>query len=79
MTIGDKTWWSGKEVTITSEPYIWMDSEWIDTVDANGKRHSIATENQRNIAAKKKQEERREQQEGFARLAIHRDSQIAIK
>lgn len=74
MKIGDKTWFKGNEITITTEPYELYGGWWQDGVDETGKPVSVVSPTQRKANTEKAKAEHKEQQAGFARLAALRRS-----
>ena len=67
--IGDKVWFRGDEVTITTEPYCMFGAMWQDGITTEcGKLVSVKTPGQRAADAARKQAEWREQQDAFKRL-----------
>lgn len=69
MEIGEKTFFRGNEITITTAPYELYGGWWQDGVDETGKTVSVVSPTQREADAKKAKAEHKEQQAGFARLA----------
>lgn len=67
--IGDKTWFRGDELTITTEPYELYGGVFQDGITASGKTVTVATPVQRDLNAKAKRDEWKSQQQQFAKLA----------
>lgn len=67
-SIGDKTWFKGDEITITSEPYELYGGIWQDGITENGKTVTVATPDQRKVNAKAKKHDWKVQQKQFAKL-----------
>lgn len=68
LKIGDKTWFKGDEVTITTEPYKMYGGMWLDAVTDSGKTVSIVTEDQQAINLDRNRSEYKIMQDGFKRL-----------
>ena len=68
MNIGNKTWFKGDEVTITSEPFILHGGEFQKAVTKDGKEVVIATPAQKAKDVRRAQEEYQEQQESYLRF-----------
>ncbi len=74
MKIGEKTWFRGNEITITTEPYELYGGRWQDGIDEIGKTVSVVAPAQCKVNAEKVKAEHKEQQAGFARLAAMKRS-----
>jgi hypothetical protein len=66
--IGEKTWFKGDEITITTDAYELYGTNWQDGVDETGKIVTVKTKESKDadVAAKKK--EWTDQQAAFRRL-----------
>jgi len=67
--IGDKTWFKGDELTITTAPYEKFGGMWQDGVNSAGRTVTIATPQARSKSAESHRQDWDEQQEQFKRLA----------
>lgn len=68
MKIGEKTWFRGDEVTITSEPYTLHGGTFQDAVTETGKKVTVATKAQQAANAKAAQDAWKAQQDEFRGL-----------
>lgn len=68
MKIGEKTWYAGDEVTITSWPFILHGGEFQNAVTEGGKTIVVATPSQKLANARRAIEEREAQQAEFRGL-----------
>ncbi len=66
--IGDKTWFKGNEITITTEPYELYGGMWQDGIDKDGKTFCVLAPEQQEIEVAKRQEDHRQQQASFSEL-----------
>jgi len=67
---GEKTWISGNQITIITDPYKQHGKMWQDGVTSEGKVLTALTPEQRERDAQQQRREWREQQAGFARLKM---------
>lgn len=68
LKIGDKVWFKGDEVTITSEPFILHGGEFQRAVTEGGKEIVLATPAQKAKDVLRAQEEYQEQQTNYLRF-----------
>lgn len=68
MNIGDKTWFKGDEVTITTDPYPMYGGMWCDAVTDSGETVSIVTEDQQAMNLNRQRTEHKTMQDQFRRL-----------
>ena len=47
--IGEKTWFKGDEVTVTTEPYVLNNHQWQDAVNGKGDTVTLATPLQKRV------------------------------
>ena len=68
MAIGDKTFFRGNEVTVTSEPYKLYGGWFVDCIDNNGEKVTVATKEQRQADASTEINNWKNQQAQFRKL-----------